>query len=547
MAHQSHSVRTLFFSKEDTQILKGIAIIMMVFHHCFGFSWYSIPLDFSIDGIQWDIARYCKVCIFIFAFITGWTYAHHREKTMLYSLRKIITFLLSCLFIVLLLHGIMGLLMEHSPHLIDIRGEFSRVGGKARILMYGWYIPFYVLMMLLLPCVAAIEGCKHYLAGIVAIILMTLTFASALPVLSIEYMLPVPLLGYYAAKTNFLERLWDNVPSSAIVRVLIAIVMICISYIIFFEFFPGHNRSFLVSLSVIPLFIGYKCLSSLLQLLKLNSILIFMGIHSMNIWFIHCIFHGTTTRSTIQNLFFVFPNGPWIFATTLLVSLILSILFKPFQDRVVTYLTDFIFAEYSIKQEHTLHCFKFKLRRIIPFIAIVSIIAASYEVWYREGYYLTFKYEMKNTSAMRVYWNSNAKDNSWDRFKSTRVFTFSKQGEALVFLPAQKIAKVRLDLGNKPGSVKISDVMLHGSKSLPLFSRENLCKTNNIDSIVNEGNGVHLLSNQNNAYITHKDAISISSSKVKQFSPLRFLLIALGAWIVVHLLKESQRSKPEKI
>lgn len=125
----------------------------------------------------------------------------------------------------------MGLLMEHSPSLIDIRGEFSRVGGKARLLMHGWYIPFYVL--LLLPCVAAIEGRKHYLAGIVAIILMTLTFASALPVLSIEHMLPVPLLGYYAAKTNFLERLWDNVPSSAIVRVLIAIVMVYISYTLF--------------------------------------------------------------------------------------------------------------------------------------------------------------------------------------------------------------------------------------------------------------------------------------------------------------------------
>lgn len=66
-------------TKHETNICKGLAILMMYIHHLF----YSIKsyekfnvifLPFSEDRLLW-IARGCKICVAIFVLLTGYGYA----------------------------------------------------------------------------------------------------------------------------------------------------------------------------------------------------------------------------------------------------------------------------------------------------------------------------------------------------------------------------------------------------------------------------------------------------------------------------------------
>ena len=59
-------------SKEDSQVIKGLAILLMIFHHFFGA--YSIPriLIPEHDPFCAHIAGWGKACVCLFAFVTGY-------------------------------------------------------------------------------------------------------------------------------------------------------------------------------------------------------------------------------------------------------------------------------------------------------------------------------------------------------------------------------------------------------------------------------------------------------------------------------------------
>lgn len=66
------------FDAEMSQVIKGIAIIIMVFHHLFGSSdwvlerncFFSIPMgEYSLE---YYVAVFGKICISIYAFLSGY-------------------------------------------------------------------------------------------------------------------------------------------------------------------------------------------------------------------------------------------------------------------------------------------------------------------------------------------------------------------------------------------------------------------------------------------------------------------------------------------
>lgn len=64
------------FTKNDTNAIKGIAIIMMMFHHCFlsADRYAGYDIDFSFLGEYYTVmlSSFCKICVSIFVFISGY-------------------------------------------------------------------------------------------------------------------------------------------------------------------------------------------------------------------------------------------------------------------------------------------------------------------------------------------------------------------------------------------------------------------------------------------------------------------------------------------
>ena len=77
-------------NKEITTAIKGIAILLMVSHHCFGFpEWYIDSVSYP-DFLPYsrEFANITNICVSIFAVLTGWVYFKHLDKSFLYSLKK---------------------------------------------------------------------------------------------------------------------------------------------------------------------------------------------------------------------------------------------------------------------------------------------------------------------------------------------------------------------------------------------------------------------------------------------------------------------------
>lgn len=65
------------FTKEHTQIAKGIAILFMVYHHLFVIperlnNEYINLLDINGVNFQSIIANFCKICVCIYIFLSGY-------------------------------------------------------------------------------------------------------------------------------------------------------------------------------------------------------------------------------------------------------------------------------------------------------------------------------------------------------------------------------------------------------------------------------------------------------------------------------------------
>ncbi len=68
-------------SKRDSDIIKGIAIILMYVHHFFCFpTWYVDGISYpQLTGFAEFFRFPTKICVPVFAFLTGYVYNKNNE------------------------------------------------------------------------------------------------------------------------------------------------------------------------------------------------------------------------------------------------------------------------------------------------------------------------------------------------------------------------------------------------------------------------------------------------------------------------------------
>ena len=74
MAHQSHAAFP-DLTKDDSMVIKGVAILAMMWHHCFlkgRFEKYGLVLFPLGVGSVINIAGFLKICVSLFAFVSGY-------------------------------------------------------------------------------------------------------------------------------------------------------------------------------------------------------------------------------------------------------------------------------------------------------------------------------------------------------------------------------------------------------------------------------------------------------------------------------------------
>lgn len=320
--------------KECFTFIKGIAIISMIIHHAFGFpAWY-------VDGISYpDIFPYAeyirnsaRLCIPIFVFLTGGGYYLHQNKSFKYSVKKILSFYISywIAFLVLLaLAYLCGNRLTAKSILLEL------LGTENILMKFCWYVPFYALLMLVLPLYAKILGRKWYtdvaVTGIIYFIFRIGNIVFSGTELSnlfndLSVYFPVLSVGFLFVKYDILDRIRLTIqrtcPSCG-VQTAIGLLFVGGAFAV------NAVQPFVKGIStgavLVPMLILGVSLLCRKKNGKVQLVGIVLGKYSMNIWFLHCAFFSIYTNLTLQPIAY-FPRVPvlvvvWILLMCMLVAI----------------------------------------------------------------------------------------------------------------------------------------------------------------------------------------------------------------------------------
>ncbi len=318
-----------YFDKFTTNVIKGIALIMMFLHHFFTFP------EWWLDGIEYPfmetIAPYFRapfeLCVPIFCFLTGYFYAFRQSKTFRYSLKKISDLLLSywCVFFVFALIAVCGGYRQYTV------GNFVKecFALSRPTMVFCWYVAFYLISMLVLPCLTKIMSKNIHVDLLIAYIGAPLAFrllAHFIPsdiiretLWNTERWFPCILTGYLFAEYRFfpkiqnindalLKRKWMNIVIWSLMLLLVPMGRLWAP-----DVSIGFAGVFSLSVSIdaiyAPAFIYLTVnLSKSIGWKHPPKILFFIGKYSMLMWFVSCIFFNPC-KSLFQPILYL-PQNP---------------------------------------------------------------------------------------------------------------------------------------------------------------------------------------------------------------------------------------------
>lgn len=325
-----------YYGKKEADLMKGIAITMMFYHHLFGFdTWLSENITYSTINIfgfqlQYIIAYFCKICVGIYIFSSGYAlYINKHKQSFHNTMKRILKFLINYwkIFFIFILFGL--LFQESFPPLTrfikELFGIETATGFNWNYFdgihpVFAWYVSFYILFLLLSPFISKL--CRFNI--IIDNLILLLTFIIGynviinLSIINSNQTLVsiltsfvtwghIGMVGYTFAKYDifnkvhlFLSKYFNNI-QFLIFSLLCIIFMICIT---------NYNGYYLFSIvSIFSLFtpISIYLIVNTLNIINincLNTILSKLAHESTNMWFLHGLFF--TPSKILQPVIYTF-------------------------------------------------------------------------------------------------------------------------------------------------------------------------------------------------------------------------------------------------
>lgn len=144
----------VFLTRDDSQMIKGVAILWMLFHHLFAFP-DRIPKELHYSQLVTTIASFGRVCVPMFLFISGYGLAKASHKSLRYFWKRIKGFyfrywLVFILFIPLFfVRG--NLTFQPLEFLLNVTAIKPTYNGE------WWFIPLYLFVLLITPIVYKLD------------------------------------------------------------------------------------------------------------------------------------------------------------------------------------------------------------------------------------------------------------------------------------------------------------------------------------------------------------------------------------------------------
>lgn len=347
------------FTKEHTMQMKGIAIIILLFHHCFlnAQRWATVPYEklattkgwgyypisfapFSSHTIQY-LASFSKICVAMFVFMTGYgmwvSYESQKKKTTMsnYIKKRIVTLMTGFLIIFVVIEILAiptGRFIEVYGHdfrsvvymIIDALG-LAKLLGTPLFCLTWWYMSLAIVLIMIFPFIHSIME-KYQWIVVVASIIVPRACGFGQSTDLFRYLLAYTL-GMYFAQHDLLARIKEKFMEQNVAGKLLSLIVSLIGLAViikcrqnawigwkYLDFWDGFAAMYVIVLSYIYILNGKWIVKGLG----------FLGKHSMNIFLIHSFYRDVFFHEFTYSFYYAWLDYIVLMAISLVTSLVLE-------------------------------------------------------------------------------------------------------------------------------------------------------------------------------------------------------------------------------
>lgn len=211
-------IQNYWYKKEYAQAISGIAILLMVAHHFFGFgswllpgvTWLSVGKMAGIE-VERIIGAFGKICVSLYAFNSGYVLWVNRSdyRHFPYRMKRLLKFLIAY-WVIVLLFGLYALVVgDKNPEGIDMLlvlvGYATGANADYVNVAFAWYVTYYIFFMSLASVWLRLFSTGHKAVDGMVLALAAVVCCS----FEISFLSPfmVGLWGIVAAKWHLFEML----------------------------------------------------------------------------------------------------------------------------------------------------------------------------------------------------------------------------------------------------------------------------------------------------------------------------------------------------
>ena len=347
------------FTKEHTMQMKGIAIIILLFHHCFlnAQRWATVPYEklattkgwgyypisfapFSSHTIQY-LASFSKICVAMFVFMTGYgmwvSYESQKKKTTMsnYIKKRMVTLMTGFLIIFVVTEVLAiptGRFIEVYGHdfrsvvymIIDALG-LAKLLGTPLFCLTWWYMSLAIVLIMIFPFVHSIME-KYQWVVVVASIIVPRACGFGQSTDLFRYLLAYTL-GMYFAQHDLLARIKEKFMEQNVEGKLLSLIVSLIGLAViikcrqnawigwkYLDFWDGFAAMYVIIISYIYILTGKWIVKGLG----------FLGKHSMNIFLIHSFYRDVFFHEFTYSFYYAWLDYIVLMAISLVTSIVLE-------------------------------------------------------------------------------------------------------------------------------------------------------------------------------------------------------------------------------
>lgn len=299
------------FDKNASNAIKGIAILMMLLHHCFMNEGRFFGYDVSFAPFGKNhvvaIAAFFKICVSLFAMISGYgLYLNYKNKdeklspTKWVVSREIRT--LAGFWFIFIISAVLCQIIDGRT--VEIYCEDGKLNGVLYMLaeffgiadlfklpeMNGtwWYMSAAVVFVLLVPFLKKMD---EYLILLFAMLVVVPRFwnlgSMTIGTTGVFSFIPAFMIGVISAKYDFINRwmkVWKN-GAFKYLKPVIEMVALLLLYILYNR--VPHTRFIEFKWAVVPFAVLLFSVEFIAFIPVVKQVLQFLGKHSMNIFLTH--------------------------------------------------------------------------------------------------------------------------------------------------------------------------------------------------------------------------------------------------------------------